>query len=79
MEITTLFLVLSIGFYVFLFWRSQLQAKSYSRTDRRKTGVPKPQLHPRRRLSDRTQTENLVINQLFEEEEDPGNRSATNH
>ncbi len=76
MEITTLFLVLTIGFYVFLFWRSQIQARTYSRPNRRKSG-PRPQIHPRRRSSDRNQVEDLVVNQLFEDEEK--DRTATNH
>jgi len=77
MEITTLFLVLSIGFYVFLFWRSQLESKKVPQHNRRRSDNPS-RPHPRRRASDRGGMETLVLNQLFEDDESD-TRHVTNH
>jgi hypothetical protein len=74
-EISTLFLVLSISAYVFMFWRSQMPVKPAFQ-NRRKLG-PSPQIHPRRRSTDRTESENMILNQLIENDKDK--RSATNH
>lgn len=75
MEITTLFLVFSIGVYVLIFWRSQLQAKQAVSRDRRRTHRPQ---HPRRRVSDRGDLENMVLNHLFEDDERERHH-VTNH
>lgn len=75
MEITTLFLVLSIGFYVLLFWRSQMQSKKVELQNRRRVNQS---THPRRRVSDRGDLENLVLNHLFEDE-DTDRRPTTSH
>lgn len=77
MEITTLFLVLSIGFYVYLFWRSQIQATV--QPNRRKDSTRKPHIHPRRRTSDRHPVEDMVVNQLFEDEDADTDKTATDH
>lgn len=77
LELTTLFLVLSIGLYVVIFWRSQIEAKRPRVPERRKSHRPL-NAHPRRRVSDRGSLENLVINQLFEDDE-TGTGSVTNH
>lgn len=85
MELTTLFLVLSIGLYVVMFWYSQMQTKARLHNRRRtdKPFVPGAPLaevrrHPLRRSTDRGEIEKLVINQLFEDEE-ADRRPTTSH
>ncbi len=76
MELTTLVLVLSIGLYVLLYWRSQTEAKlQFQKPNRRKTD--QPSVH-KRRVTDRADVENLVLNHLFENE-DTDTRHTTTH
>lgn len=60
---------MSIGFYVILFWRSQLESRKVPHGNRRMTDGRRDKNTPRRRLADRGDVENLVLNHLFEDEE----------
>lgn len=52
-EISTVFLILTIGFYVFLFWRSQLDSEFRYQTNRRKNENQPNRSIYRRRVGDR--------------------------
>ena len=76
MEITTLVLVFTIGLYVFLYWRSQIEAKmQLQKANRRKVNLPS---RHKRRVSDRGDVELLVLNHLFENE-DSSEHHKTSH
>lgn len=70
LEISTMFFILSVGFYIFLFWRSQLAEK---RIELEIAALkPKKPSHPvmtGRRLRDRPLTEG-TISRIFDNDTD---------
>lgn len=71
LEITTLFFILSIGFYVFLFWRSQVAERRLDR-ELEKMRIKRPS-HPiatQRRLADDRPISENTFSRIFDGDKD---------
>ncbi len=78
LEITTLFFVLSIGFYVFLFWRSQVAEKRLEQ-ELEKMRIKRPS-HPiatGRRLGDDRPISENTFSRIFEADKEDGDQFTT--